>query len=198
METAQQLVPKRGALRTLSLEVERELTHEDLLVLETLPGNGPPPLKSLSARHKRQAQLLAKGLSPQVVAEALGTTPQRVYQLMKDPAFNELVAIYSDQFHEESLEDEKRYQEKMRAVGETSLDIINDRLEGTPDEVRISTSELRQLATMAADRTVAPPKIQDPKSNIPQNITLNFGTTLNPPRPKIINQDGTLDHEGDP
>jgi hypothetical protein len=183
-----QLVPKRGALRTLSLEIERELTEQDLLTLQTLPGNGPPPLKFLSARHKRQAQMLARGLSPQIVAEALGTTPQRIYQLQRDPAFKELMAIYEDQIHEESIDDEQRFQGRMRAVGETSLDLIGDRLEGIQDDIRISTSELRQLATMAADRTVAPPKVTSPNSNIPQNITLNFGTTLKPP--KTINQEG--------
>jgi len=187
----QDLIPARGAIRTLALEVERDLTAQDLLQLQTLPATSPPPLKTLSARHRRQAQLLARGLSPQVVAEALGTTTARVYQLKKDPAFNELIAIYEDQIHESTLEDEKRFQEKMRAIGEGSADILIDRLEGIKDDVPISNAELRQLLTMSADRTVAPPKTIDPRLNPPQNVTLNFGTTLKPPTQ-------TIEHEESP
>ena len=40
-------LPTRGAISTLSLEVERELTEEDLVQLRFLPDNSPPPLKTI-------------------------------------------------------------------------------------------------------------------------------------------------------
>lgn len=196
-------LPSRGALATLSVEVERELTEADLLDLRFMPDNSPPTLKTISARHRRTAMMCARGLSNEQIADALGYTPTRVSQLRFDPAFKELVAYYEDQIHEESLDDEKRFQAKILVAGEQSVDLINNRLEGEVDDVKISTSELRQIATFAADRTVAPPKAIVNTTAPPTEITLNFGRELKPRvveevKPKVITQEGIEDKDGIP
>ncbi len=173
-------LPKRGALNVLSVEIERELTEEDLLQLSQMPDNSPPQVKTISARHRRMAMLVAEGKTNQQIAEALWYTPARVGQLRVDPGTSQLISYYEDQLHEESLGDEKRYQEKLRAAGEQALDLINDRLEDPVYRDRISTTELRNIVTVAADRTVAPPKQVQQTQVPPQQITLNFGTTLKP------------------
>lgn len=186
-------LPSRGALSVLSIEVEKELEEKDLLDLRFMPDNSPPTLKTISARHRRTAMMVARGFGNEHIAEALGYTPARVSQLRFDPAFAELVAYYEDQIHEESLTDEKRIQEKLRAMTETGLDLINERLEDPAHRERISTSELRQLVAMGADRTVAPPKAIVNTNAPPAEITLNFGTTLKPKEitpAKVIDQDG--------
>jgi hypothetical protein len=180
-------LPPRGALSTLSIEVERELTEEDLLELRFMPDNSPPPVKTISARHRRTAMMVAQGKSDLLIADALGYTPARISQLKRDPGFQFTVAQYEDQIHENSLADEQRFQEKLRVAGEQAIDELNDRLENKVD--RISTSELRQIITVAADRTVAPPKQVTSQPNIPQHITLNFGTKLTP-KTKTLDQDG--------
>ncbi len=174
------LLPKRGAISTLSIEVERELTEEDLLELSNLPDNSPPQVKTISSRHRRTAMMVAEGKENHFIAHALGYTPARIYQLKQDPSFKELVHYYSDQIHEKSLGDEQRFQEKLRSAGEQALDLINDRLEDPIISDRISTAELRNIVTVAADRTVAPPKAMVNAPIPPQSITLNFGTTLKP------------------
>ena len=182
-------LPSRGAISTLSLEVERELTEEDLVELRFFPDNSPPPLKTISARHRRTAMMVAEGKLDIHVADALGYTPARVRQLKQDPSFRELVAYYTDQIHEGSLGDEVRFQEKLRSAGEQALDELNDRLED-PNRIKgIATAELRNIVTVAADRTVAPPKAIANAPMAPAHITLNFGTKLTP-KEKIISQTG--------
>lgn len=173
-------LPRRGAISTLSIEVERELTEEDLVELANLPDNSPPQVKTISSRHRRTAMMVAEGKDNHLIADALGYTPARISQLKQDPSFKELVHYYSDQLHEKSLGDEQRFQEKLRSAGEQALDLINDRLEDPIVRDRISTSELRNIVTVAADRTVAPPKAMVNAPVPPQSITLNFGTTLRP------------------
>jgi hypothetical protein len=182
-------LPSRGAMRTLSVEVERELTEEDLLELRNMPKNSPPPVKTISARHKRTAMMVAEGKSDVLIADALGYTPTRISQLRQDPGFQYLVNRYENQIHEESLDDEKRYQEKLRTAGEMALDEINDRLEDPERIKHIGTSELRQIVTVAADRTVAPPKNVTTSPTAPAHITLNFGRELKP-KVKTLDEDG--------
>lgn len=184
---AADLVPQRGALSVLTIEVERELTREDLLDLVQLPSVGPPPIKVLSARHRRQAQLLAEGKSVEIVAQALGTTSARLYQLKRDPTFAALIAEYADQIQERFFKENERLQEKLLAAGETAIDEINHRLEGGKPESDVPYGELRKTVEMAMDRTVAPPKTAINQPQPPAQITLNFGTKL---KPRTINQDG--------
>ena len=181
-------LPTRGALSVLSIEVERELTEADLLELRFMPDNSPPTLKTISARHRRTAMMVAQGRSNEEIAEALGYTPTRVSQLRFDPSFAELVAGYEDQIHEESLADEKRYRAKLLMAGETALDSMMEQLEENPRAIPFS--ERRQVVTMAADRTVAPPRGSTNMPPPPTEITLNFGDALKPKSGKIINQEG--------
>lgn len=186
-------LPRRGALSTLSLEIERELTEEDLVQLRFMPGNAPPPLKKISARHRRTAIMVAQGKEDIVIADALGYTTARISQLKKDDSFMDLVARYEAQIHEGMVEDEQRFQDKLRSAGEQAIDELNERLEDPERIKRISTSELRQIVTVAADRTVAPPKAIINAPTPPANITLNFGRELKPRtgiEPRTINQDG--------
>ena len=131
--------------------------------------------------------MVAEGKLDIHVADALGYTPARVRQLKQDPSFRELVAYYTDQIHEGSLGDEVRFQEKLRSAGEQALDELNDRLED-PNRIKgIATAELRNIVTVAADRTVAPPKAIANAPMAPAHITLNFGTKLTP-KEKVITQ----------
>lgn len=188
---------RRGAISTLSVEVERELTEDDLLELSNLPDNSPPPVKTISSRHRRTAMMVAEGKENHFIAHALGYTPARIYQLKQDPSFKELVHYYSDQLHEKSLGDEQRFQEKLRSAGEQALDLLNDRLEDPEIRERISTSELRNIVTISADRTVAPPKAMVNAPIPPQSITLNFGTTLKPREEKEIPSIRTISPTGE-
>ena len=172
------LIPLRGAaVEPLFLEVVRDLTAADLADLINSPvTSGPPPLQKLRATHHRCAVLLAEGKDCAEVAAIVGMTPQRVRDLRdKDPAFRELLHYYSDQVISVQLEDSARIRDKLIDVAELAVDEIRDRLEDPEKMKKIPIGEIRQIAAMGLDRTVAPPKATTAQVLAPTQITLNIG-----------------------
>ena len=173
------LIPSRGAIaEALLLEVERELTPEDLLRLADAPKVTVPILQKLRATHHRQAQLLAQGKSLGETAAIVGCTTQRLVQLQVDPMFQQLVAYYQDQIMVLALEDGARLRDKLVDVGEMAVDELRDRMEDDSKRVSMRTDDVRKIAEMALDRTVAPPKVAAPSNTAPTQVTINFGTSL--------------------
>ena len=76
------------------------------------------------------------------------------------------------------IEDSARLRDKLVDAGEMAVDELRDRLEDNERRNRMSTSDVRQIAEFAMDRTVAPPKAAPAQSPIPPNITINFGTPI--------------------
>lgn len=173
------LIPSRGAMpEQLLLEVERELTADDLLRLADAPKVSVPILQKLRATHHRQAQLLAQGKSLGEIAVIVGCTAQRLVQLQVDPMFKELVAYYQDQIMVLAMEDGARLRDKIVDVGEMAVDELQARMEDDTKRNAMRTDEVRKIAEFAMDRTVAPPKAAPPPNTTPTSITLNFGTSL--------------------
>jgi hypothetical protein len=173
-------LPSRGRPGvTLLMSVERELTSGDILKLATEPREriGVPVLKKLRSIHHTAARMLAAGRSIEDTAIATGYTAQRIGDLdRQDPAFQHLKAYYQDQISEANISDAQRVQAKFLDMSERALDLIDGELEKAEDgRISIPVSELRQLATAGADRTVAPPKQATPTSAPPTQITFNIG-----------------------
>lgn len=185
---AQDLIPKRGKFSLLGLEVVRELNLSELPQLALIPPTGPPEIQAVSARHKLQARLVAEGRSNLEVADIVGCTPQRIYQLKQMKTFQELVSYFQDQIQEGGIEDAQRFQGKLLQAGELALDELNERLGDDQQRKLLPVGELRKITEMAADRTVAPSKSAPQGTSPPQSITLNFGTTVKP-KEKIIDND---------
>jgi hypothetical protein len=184
-----ELIPSRGAVaEPLTLEVTRELTASDLLRLSEAPKVGVPLLQKLRATHHRMAQLQASGKTMGQIAAIVGCTTARLTQLQGDPTYTELVAYYNDQIMTAMIEDSARLRDKIVDAGEMAVDELRDRLEDDAKRTRMSTSDVRQIAEFAMDRTVAPPKAAPMQSVVPGNITINFGTPIKQP-PTL---DGTL------
>lgn len=173
-------LPARGAVRGLPLilEVERELTAEDIvsLAVEGARPVAPPALQQIRAVHHAAARFCAQGLSDVEVALRVGRTPQRIRDLKLDPAFKNLVSVYAASVEDKAFEDGERLRGKLVDAAEIAIDEITERLESPAQRSRIPVGELRQIATMGLDRTVAPPKTAVPATSVPQNITFNIGT----------------------
>lgn len=183
------LIPARGRpTAPLFLEVERELSLEDLLEFSKAEHARvvAPATKRLRTIHLRIAQHVAMGRSNEEVARICNITSERVRQLQNDPAFNELVAYYCEQISEVTIEAGQRVQEKLLDIAELALDSLHEQLEIGAD--KISVSERRQIAQMALDRTVAPPKSTSQGERPPVNVTLNLGRELKP-QEKVIDAD---------
>jgi hypothetical protein len=190
--SASDLIQRRGRVAApLALEIVRELTPTDLLRLHEAPLSSVPVLQRLKAMHHRQAKLIADGYTLREVAAACDTTAQRLTQLMKDPTFTDLVACYSDMEIARLLDDSARVRDKLIDVGETALDEIRDRLNDESKVKMIPIGELRQIAELGFDRTVAPPKPAVVPPAAPPTITLNFGTGLRPQRTIDVTPSGT-------
>jgi len=175
------LLPARGRPGLpLTFEVVRELSVADLTRALTAPLVGVPPIQRLRTVHHRQARLIAEGRKLAEVAAIVGSTPERLSQLLRDPMFSELVVYYQDQLMVTELEDARRINAKLVSAAEAALDEINERV-GDEEKVKgIHIGELRKVAELGLDRTVAPPKTAAPPVTVPANITLNFGTSLKP------------------
>lgn len=145
--------PARGrkAGASSSPVVTRELTAEDIARLHLLPegslGMSARPLQRLRHSHHMLAQLLASGEKQEVCALATGYDPAYISNVQKDPTFKELVAHYSSQVHEVTIEVATR----LRALGLDSIDELQSRIASSPDS--LSNRELMDLAELAFDRS---------------------------------------------
>jgi hypothetical protein len=157
--------------------VGRQLTAEDILRFKTLPRvdeSGPPLLQRITINHRRAARLIAAGKSVSEVANAVGRTPQHISNLCSDPTFANAVAEYEKMIEDADIDEGIRIRGTLLEIAELSLDSIRDQLESDPKAVSIS--ERRQLATMALDRTVAPPRTPQAPAPSATQITFNIAS----------------------
>src|SRR5215469_2745692 len=172
------ILPSRGRPgMTLLMTVRRELTHEDVMRLAT-QGKAKvaaPMIQRLRASHHRAAREIAQGKDANEVATLVGRTPQRIRDLMKDPAFTNLVTYYHEQYTETTIDQAQTLQETWIDIAQLATDEIIDRLEDPSTLKTIPVAELRQLATTGSDRTVAPPLQATPVAQPPITVTFNMG-----------------------
>lgn len=147
------------------LEVVRELTKEDLEMLDQPipPGLVVHSVEHIRAMHHLQARMIAEGNSPSRVAAALCTSPARVKAMLGDPAFQELVAYYTDQKDVLWLET----QQMLSLLGRSAAQELQRRLDEKPEG--FSNNELKGVMESALDRSDAPNKTVDAPS-----ITISF------------------------
>lgn len=180
------------------MTISHQLEAEDLMRLTTedAPRVAAPILQRLRASHHAAARHLATGKSIRETAILVGRTPQRIGDLTRDPAFQELMHYYNDQKAEVSITDSNRIQEKLVEMAELATDELLDRLEDPVKVAALPAGELRQIAAMGLDRTVAPPKTAIPGAVVPTQITFNMGTRDLRPQTIIDHQTTVLIEEG--
>ena len=148
--------PARGRRPDGPIELTfiRDITTQDIAELcePTTIGSKPPALQQLRARHHRLAHLLASGMKQQAAADLTGYSNSRISILLDDPAFQNLVSYYRTQM-EATFAD---VHQKLAGLGEAAIEELRERLEAEPDKFEIG--QLRAVAEMALDRSVAPPK----------------------------------------
>ena len=136
----------RGPKAHLPIEmvVVRALVPEDIPVLASPPpmGTQAPTVQALRASHHQLAQLLAKGMSGTEASLVTGYSLSRISILRSDPTFAELLANY--QVNRELVFADTL--ERMRILGLSTLDELQDRLEAAPE--RWSNRELMEMAEL--------------------------------------------------
>jgi hypothetical protein len=136
---------------------------------------------------------LANGKSVKETAVLVGRTAQRIGDLTRDPAFQELQAYYEAQRTDLDLDRAAAFQDTLVDIAELAAHEIQARLEDPAKLAQIPIGELRQVGAFGADRTIAPPKQAVTVSSPPTQITFNMGTR--DLRPKTITQDGEVVEE---
>lgn len=162
--------------RDLNPAYVRDLEDADLASLQrgTLP---PPELKRLNERHHALAKLLAAGTPPGEAAIMLRYDVARVSILQSDPAFKELLALYSARADEEW----SGQLELMGSVRDMALGEILDRLEDDEKREVISLTELRRLVTDMGDRTGL-----GPTSTQKLDVSVDMGARLEAARKREL------------
>jgi len=135
----------RRLAKPLSIEVVRELTEEDLPTLLAPAPIGAPTgaLAKLHHSHHQLAQLIARGVETTEVSLITGYSISYISRLSnEDPAFGELVSHYSSEREAVFVD----VLERMRALGLSTLDEIQERLAESPE--LWSRRELMELAEL--------------------------------------------------
>ena len=169
-------------------EIVREITANDLPLLaqeqreHNWKRDEPAQLLSvLRTSHHKLAQLLGSDVSAADASMMTGRSPATIKMLLADPAFCELVAYYRAQSEGRAFD----AYDRLVTLGGTAIDILQERLEATPD--RFSNNELTKLMESTMDRSAAPAK-GDPRSGAGQksglNVNINF-VRANPTGPVI-------------
>lgn len=143
----------RKPAKPLTVEVERELTLEDLALLQSgaSPETPQPGQALLSIRHSHHqlARLIVEGEDQANVALLTGYSPAYISTLKNDPAFRELLSFYKDQKDAKFVD----VLDRLKTLGLSTLDELQRRLEEDPAAWK--NRELMELADMTLGR-VAP------------------------------------------
>ncbi len=138
----------------------RNLTESDLISSHKAAEYGTkiatPMTKKLRAPHHTLARLLAEGKSHAECSAITGYAIASIPMYKKDPAFAELMEYYKEQGAQQYLDVHSR----LAAVGTMALEILQDRLEETPE--KITTGQLLEIASETFDRSVAPSRANGP------------------------------------
>jgi len=140
------------AVKPLDALYDRELTLEDLDQMAKPKGSSTPPIKRLRTQHHHLARLLAEGRREVECSAMTGYSQSRISILKNDPAFAELIEHYKT----EAAAAYVNVHERLAALGVTCLEELQARVDEDPE--KFSNKELRELAAMLLDRSVAPPK----------------------------------------
>lgn len=139
--------------RLLDAVYDRELTAADIAAgPQRQDAVQTPVIKRLRTQHHHLARLIAEGRKEIEVSALTGYSQSRISILKNDPAFAELIEHYK----QEAAVAYVNVHERLAALGIASLDELQARLEEDPD--KFSNKELRELAAMLFDRSVAPSK----------------------------------------
>lgn len=156
----------------LWVEIVGPITEADLprLINPDSLGTTPIPIKTLRASHHNLAQLLARGIPDNEVSLITGYSPSRISILKSDPSFAEILASYRE-IREHVFVDTL---ERMKILGLSTLDELQERLETVPD--KWTNRELMEMAELL----LVKPRIATPMgqgsaagANPGQGVTVN-------------------------
>lgn len=132
----------------LHAEVSRELSPEDLVILETTPLKSTTPLlKRVRASHHAAARLIATGMKDVEVGAVVGYSQTRLSILKNDPAFMDLIEFYTER-------EDARFgvvRDRLELLGFDVVEVLHERVLDDPEEM--TTKSLVDVMTAVLDRS---------------------------------------------
>lgn len=165
----------RGKLATAPKIIAiRPLTRDDLACLrDKRPMQGV--VKAFRDWHHRIARMAAIGMRPGEIQAQAGISPNRLYQLKADPAFQELVANYRDKVDTGFVDSAAELYQTVTANTLNAEVLIRETLEEAMDgEASIPLKTLLAISRDGADRIGLPKQ----KVSTNTNINLDFAAAL--------------------
>jgi hypothetical protein len=176
----------RAALQTALV---RELTESDLGVLVEGPGpspDGAAVVRAIRSSHHKLAQALAMGHSEQEASLLTGYSSSWISQMKGDPAFKSLMAYYRENQELVFVD----VLERMKGVGVSALEELQERLETKPEEFSPRTLlEVMDLTLVKAGGLGTSPGVQG-GGNAPLSVQINF---VQPPAQRTALAAPTID-----
>ncbi len=171
----------------LEIEVVRALTEADLPELlspATVPAGATGHLQ-IRHSHHLLARCLAEGHSQEHASLMTGYSPSYISSLKGDPAFAELLAYYATQKEQIFLD----VAERMRVLGLSTLDELQARLAGKPDEwTRRELMELAELMLVKGRQSPGGTGGPGPGAGAGVTVNVKFVTAG---EPKVIDGEAT-------
>lgn len=182
------------ASRPLSATYVRDLNMADIALLGTERGIQPKPIQRLRDSHHALARVLALGYRPGEASAVTGYSLSRISVLQADPAFQELLAFYTNDASEEFLAAKAALDARMMTNAMTAEALLAERMEEEPE--RLKAGELNDIALGRADRLGYGPK------STQVHVSVDMATALREARQRAEKASGapapSLKQGGDP
>jgi hypothetical protein len=144
----------------------RSLTQEDLDAHASEgPSNPIPIAKRMRSAHHAIARMQAAGLKRPEIAARVGYTTMALSHMQRNPAFQELVAYYSEKADIAAFD----FTERIFFASMDTLDVLHDRVLTAGDQ--IPAKELRNIFVDLADRAGYAPVKRSEKVNFHVGLT---------------------------
>lgn len=136
-------------------------------------------VKALRHTHHRLAQLLAIGTDEGVAGKLCNYTANRVSVLKADPAFQELLAYYADEAHQEWRNQWGDFVSASKGLTMDLLGHLQQMLDENPE--RFTPAETREAIKVLADRTGHAPV----QKSLNVNVNTDMATRMQAARARL-------------
>jgi hypothetical protein len=161
-------------------DIVRELGARDVpALINPERVNGPALQVQMRSTHHLLAQCIAKGMDEGDCCLVTGYSPAYVSRLKTDPAFQELMSIYTAERKAIFVD----VLERMKTLGLASMEEIQTRLENTPE--KFTTRELMELTKMLLEPSVGTAKGGSGGTGGGVSVNVSFVTANHDPIPTL-------------
>lgn len=154
------------------MDLELEIVREGDQVEDVAEGEVPVPVANVVTKirdsHHAVARMIAIGMKPAEVSLQTGYSVLRIYTLVRDPAFQELVQFYQNS----ESEAHKDLQFQISLVARDALQALHERIIDEPEQFR--PAEITETTKVLLDRAGFAPVQRSINRSINTSVGMTF------------------------